>query len=339
MKGIVAIHQHGGFVDRWRESAVERGRVVRLVDGRSSDILSQLEGCEAFLWHLSQDEPVDLEFARSVLISAEEAGVRVFPNHATCWHFDDKIAQKYLLEAIGAPLARTWVFYSKNDALSFIESATLPLVFKLRRGAGSMNVRLIVSPREGCSLIQKMFGRGMSPHPRSSGFQRAAARLIRDEKRRDIRLAKVMRVARRLLRQAADAPPERGYFLVQEFIAGNDHDVRATVIGDRCFVFRRGVRSGDFRASGSGKISNFTEEDVPPDVVEESFQLSRKLGFQSMAYDFVRRPGDGRLVLLEMSFVFNALAVAECPGHLDAAGRWHQGSVWPESAIVEDLLR
>jgi hypothetical protein len=41
-------------------------------------------------------------------------------------HFDDKIAQKYLLEAVEAPLAPSYVFFHKEDALGWISQATFP---------------------------------------------------------------------------------------------------------------------------------------------------------------------------------------------------------------------
>ena len=67
----------------------------------------------------------------------------VFPNFNTAWHFDDKVGQKYLLEAIDAPLVPSYVFYSKEMALKWLEQTQFPKVFKLRGGAGSANVKLV----------------------------------------------------------------------------------------------------------------------------------------------------------------------------------------------------
>jgi hypothetical protein len=183
-----------------------------------------------------------------------------------------------------------------------------------------------------------MFSKGLNPHPPVEGFRRATGRAISTKKRRQLRFADVVRVTRRLIGQTAGARLERGYVLFQEFIPENDHDIRVTVIGERCFVFRRDVRPDDFRASGSGRISYFQEEQVPRDAVELAFSISHEFGFQSMAYDFVRNPRDGQLRLLEISFVFNSAAVSNCPGYFDDRLRWVPGSVRPEDAIFEDLL-
>lgn len=44
-------------------------------------------------------------------------GIKSCPDENTCWHFDDKIGHKYLLEAIDAPLAPSYVFYNRIDEL------------------------------------------------------------------------------------------------------------------------------------------------------------------------------------------------------------------------------
>jgi len=301
--------------------------------------MDQLRTCDAFLWHLNQDEPADLHFARSVLYAAETMGLRVFPNRQTCWHFDDKIAQKYLLEAVGAPLAPSWAFYSRTAAMAFLESAKFPLVFKLRRGAGSVNVRLVRSRDEGATLTRRMFGGGLRQFPAVERVRRAVARASAPSFDKAHLYQRAVRTLRRLLRQIARPGRERGYVLFQEFIPENDCDIRAAVIGDRCFVFRRGVRPNDFRASGSGRLIYLTASEMPLDVVETAFSISKRLGFQSMGYDFVRDPLTKRPVLLEMSYVFVAQAVAACPGYLTGVGEWREGPAWPQDLTLEDLLR
>src|SRR5690625_3021554 len=64
----------------------------------------------------------DVMAARKILFALEHAGVQVFPDFRTAWHFDDKVAQKYLLEAIGAPLVPSYVFYDKEQALTWVRA-------------------------------------------------------------------------------------------------------------------------------------------------------------------------------------------------------------------------
>ena len=129
---------------------------------------------------------------------------------------------------------------------------------------------------------------------------------------------------------------EKGYIYFQDFIPDNDFDTRVTVIGDRAFGFTRNVRPGDFRASGSGDIV-YDFQRIQQKCVEIAFDVTRKVGSQSMAFDFVLVENKQPLIL-EMSYGYNAKAVYSCPGHWDARLNWHQGHIWPQDAILTDLL-
>ena len=114
------------------------------------------------MWHHHHGNYKDVITAKSILYALEHAGVKVFPNFHTGWHFDDKVAQKYLLEAIDAPMIPSYVFYDKNEALDWAETTTYPKVFKLKGGAGAANVKLVRSNKEASKLINTAFGKGFS---------------------------------------------------------------------------------------------------------------------------------------------------------------------------------
>lgn len=335
----IAIHQGGAFPARWLAHAQELGVPARLINGYQASFWEELRGCQALLWHLNQDDPLDLEHARNILRVAELAGLRVFPNHATCWHFDDKIAQVHLLEAIGAPVARTWVFFSRDEALDFLAQTRYPLVFKLRRGAGSMNVQLVSDRAAGESLVRRMFGRGIKARPLLETGKRTLGRARKALSQQGDLLARGRRVLRQFWRLLRNPPREQGYALFQEYVPGNDHDLRITVVGERVFAYRRDVRPNDFRASGSGRLRHLQENELPRDMMGIALAISGRLGFQSMAYDFVRAPGTGKPVLLEMSYVFVADFIHDCQGYLDRGEVWRPGHFWPQDLILDDLLR
>jgi glutathione synthase/RimK-type ligase-like ATP-grasp enzyme len=337
-KKVITIHQGGAFPQRWLEYALNRGWEARLINGFETALWQKLQVSDALLWHLNHDDPLDLEYARSILYAAELAGTQVYPNHATCWHFDDKISQARLLQAIGAPLASTWIFFTQHDALQFLRSTRYPLVFKLRRGAGSINVRLVPDQQTGVKLVKHMFGRGIRSRPLLEVGKRTLARARKVIARHEAVGPRLLRVLRRWWQLLLKPVRERGYVLFQEYIPGNDHDLRVTVIGHRVFTFRRDVRPNDFRASGSGLIRHLNESEVPRDAVEVSLHISHRLGFQSMAYDYVRDPKSKNLRLLEISCVFVAEAIHDCPGYLDNGTTWRAGHFWPQDLILNDLL-
>ena len=138
--------------------------LIRLVNCYANDIIEQLNDCNALMWHFHHASPKDFLFAKQLLYSLQSSGKKVFPDFNTMWHFDDKVGQKYLLEAIGAPLVPTYVFYSKNEALKWADETNFPKVFKLRTGGGSQNVRMVRSKSEAIKLIKKAFKRGFSQY-------------------------------------------------------------------------------------------------------------------------------------------------------------------------------
>src|SRR5690554_5242133 len=157
----IAIHQkEGSFSERWIEYCKKASIDYKIVNCFDSDIINQLKDCDVLMWHHHHGHYKDVITAKRILFALEHAGVKVFPDFKTSWHFDDKVAQKYLLEAIGAPLVPSYVFYDKKEAIEWANKTTYPKVFKLKGGAGSANVRLVKSKLECLSLINKAFGRG-----------------------------------------------------------------------------------------------------------------------------------------------------------------------------------
>src|SRR5687768_2163378 len=99
MKNQLAIHQRkGSFSDRWIAYCVEQEIPYKIVNCFDSNIIQQLADASGLLWHWSHDDPSERLVGHQLIRAVEAMGIHVFPNASTCWHFDDKIAQKYLLE-------------------------------------------------------------------------------------------------------------------------------------------------------------------------------------------------------------------------------------------------
>ena len=331
---IAINNSRGSFSDRWIEYCESMGIDYKLVDCYKNTIIQDLSDCDALMWHFHQNSPRDILFAKQLLFSLYQAGIRVFPDFYTVWHFDDKVGQKYLLEAIGAPLVPTWIFYNKKKALSWAKDISYPKVFKLRCGAGSQNVRLVKNYRQARRLIRKAFNRGFAVYD-PFGSLKERWRLFRLKKTnlRDVLEGMVRFVI---------PPPyarlrkrEKGYVYFQEFIAGNDHDIRVIVIGDKAFAIKRMARSGDFRASGSGNIlyekHHFNEE-----TIRLSFQLAEKIKSQCIAFDYVFK--DGKPLVTEISYGFIPEVYDPCHGYWNRELNWYEGKFNPYGWMVEDII-
>lgn len=168
-KGLsIAIHPDPeGFSSRWMEALRSRGVEVKPVDLLGTNPLKQVAGCDGVMWHWYH-YPSEIRWAALPILRVIEEHLRipVFPDMATCWHYDDKIAQAYLLEAMGIPHPETWVYWRKADALAGCKKASYPVVAKLSGGAGSMNVRLIHSADEARAYVNECFsGAGFVVRP------------------------------------------------------------------------------------------------------------------------------------------------------------------------------
>lgn len=334
----IAIHERkGSFSDRWVEYCIENEVPFEKVNCFDNNIIAKLERFDALLWHWVYHVPSDVLVAKSLLQTLESMGKIVFPDIATCWHYDNKIGQKYLLETIGAPLVPTYVFYEKDEVLEWINTTSFPKVFKLSTGAGSENVKLVRTRQQAANLCKKAFGKGFLPR---AGYFSDIKHKVSKTTTASIILQKMKRAPHTLMnirRTNKLRGREKGYVYFQEFIPGNLYDIRITVIGDRAFGFLREVRKNDFRASGSGLISYDIKGRIDDKAIKLAFDVAQKLRSQSLAIDFLR-DRNGNYFIVEISYCFVSKAIYDCPGHWRRDLSWHVGKMWPEDAIMQDVL-
>ena len=305
MKIAIVNNRDGGFAQHWINYCKNNCIEYKEVDPYSSDIIEEVVDCDAFMWHHSHGDYRNLLFAKQLLFSMENAGKIVFPNQHTGWHFDDKVGEKYMLEALGLPLVESFVFYDKASALKWAMSTTYPKVFKLRGGAGAMNVKLVRNMNQAHKFINRCFGKGFT------AFDRWAYCKDRFNKWRngnDSFLGAMKGIGRLVIPvdNVNLRHHEKGYAYFQEFMPSNDFDTRVVVVGAntgniKASAFRRFVRPGDFRASGSGLKSY---EDIDLATIKTAINAARAMKSQSTAFDFIYdTQGNPRIVETSYCFV------------------------------------
>jgi glutathione synthase/RimK-type ligase-like ATP-grasp enzyme len=285
------------------------------------------------MWHHHHANYKDTLFAKQLLYSLEQKGMKVFPNFNTTWHFDDKVGQKYLLEAIKAPSVPSFVFYSKKEALKWINNTTFPKVFKLRGGAGSANVKLAKTKSQAKKFIKKAFGRGFSQFDRLGHLKE---RFSRFRQGKDSFIGVCKGFARLFIPTefAKMYHREKGYVYFQEFIPNNSFDIRVVVVGDKATAEKRFVRKNDFRASGSGE---FSYDDINTDAIKIAFDAAEKLKLQSVAFDFIL--DNNKPLIVEMSYGFGVKGVSNAPGYWDKDLNWHKGENFDFCGWMVELVR
>lgn len=330
---MIAIHDSTtGFHPRWVAYCQQNAIPYRLVNCYDSDIIQQLQGCRALMWHHGQSNPRDILIARQILSALEHAGLKVFPDFRTAWHFDDKVAQKYLFEALDIPSVPAHVFVERDKALAWVESTEFPKVFKLRRGAGSAGVQLVRNSQQARRLIKRAFGRGFPVYDPWGSLKERLYKMRSGQ----ASLISLLKGAARIIyppRYSKILGRERGYVYFQDFIPENDSDTRVIVIGERAFGIRRMVRPGDFRASGSGRIS-YAREDIDERCVYMAFRVTKNLGSDCAALDFVFN-AEGSPSVIEVSYGFITEVYDPCEGYWDQDMQWHPAEIEPQGWMVE----
>lgn len=338
---IAIADRKGSYSDYWIKYCEEHGIPYKAVNPYDTDIVAQVSDCDAFMWHHHHASYRDALFAKQLLFSLEQAGKVVFPNFRTGWHFDDKLGQKYLFEALGVQAAKSWVFYDKKSAYNWIETADFPKVFKLRGGAGSANVRLARTPKQAKAFVRKAFRRGFA----SSNHLFSAKTQWQNYKNGK---GKFYDVAKYIglyffpwLYGGRRMPRQKGYAYFQEFIPNEGFDYRFEISDNKAIAMLRMCRENDFRASG-GHDDRFDTSLIPKDAIEFAFDCYDMLGVQSVALDIVREKETKDLYLIEVSYCYGLDADEFEHGYWTRDGRHHQepfnGVYWMIEDVINSLV-
>lgn len=332
---IAIHHRPGSYSDLWIEYCQKHNIQYKIVDAYANNILEQVADCDAFMWHFHHNIYKDYLFAKQLIYVIEkQLGKICYPNHDTCWHFDDKVGQKYLFDSLHIHAAPSYIFYKRSEAFDWINQTSFPIVFKLRSGAASKNVLLVENGTKANKLVTKSFDLGFQ---RNSHWNRVAKRW-EQYKRGNCTLKWFLKgIITPYSYKERFSKEEIGYVYFQDFIPNNNYDIRIYIIGNRAVVAKRMNRESDFRASGSHHAL-FDPKLIDIKYIKTGFNISRRLKMQSIAFDFLLDANDAP-ILTEISY---------CCGNKDYspnAGYWTDDLQWHECQninicdwIIEDVI-
>ena len=304
------------------------------VDSSDVDFWDKIKNVDLFLYkwgHIDNQR----QTALTILPVIENAmGINCYPTMATSWHYDDKVRQYLLLKEHNIPIIQSWIFWDKNKAIEWSKKTKYPVVFKLAKGSGSLNVKLIHSQTEAESIIKRMFGKGV--YQEKMGF-------INNLKIRNFNPEKIARyygIKMRNFFQGKDTTNfwqvSKNYVLFQKFLPGNEYDTRVQITGRRAYAFRRFNRPNDFRASGSNNW-DLDRSKIDMKMVQIALDTSKKLNFQSMAYDFIYDENKDPQIV-EISYCYGDYPEFST-GYWDEDLKWHDGRYVPQYLELMDALK
>jgi hypothetical protein len=314
---------------------------IKIISANDNSFWDTISKCNLFIFQWTHHDYYR-QIARTILpIIENHLHIKCFPNFLTNWLYDDKAREFYLLKVKGFPVIDSRVLYESDSAFKFIEQAEFPLVFKLKSGAGSGMVRLVKNKKTARRYINLMFKKGVSYKrglPDSFCDKVKKRGLVRTLR---IKLGEIRRrVSEYRCFYEEDWQIHRNYIIFQKFLPENAFDTRVVIIGNRAFAFRRYNRPGDFRASGSN-LNEFDQTQIDLNFIQIAFQVSKDLGFVSMAYDFIY-DSDMRPAIIEISYVFGSTLgskISDCPGYWDDKLNWHQKRMEASYCILSELLK
>jgi len=289
---------------------------------------------DLFLAKISQEDD-DLNLANQIWpVISQVLKINCYPNLATLWHYHDKVKQYYLLKNNGFPVADCNIFWDREKAMQWATQTKYPVVFKLKGGAGSSNVTLVRSKKTAIALIKRAFGKGIHPYYYDLGGKLKAYNYNFKKYAKYLMLPYYNKLIRKT-NAKSNYIRQKNYVYFQKYMPDNNYDTRVAVLGRRAWAFKRFNRPNDFRASGSNHYDTRRNQ-IDMNMVKLAFEISFKLGFQSMAYDFVydekKQP-----VILEISYTYGDYPEFST-GYWDPDLNWHDGSYVPEYLELVDSL-
>jgi glutathione synthase/RimK-type ligase-like ATP-grasp enzyme len=236
-----------------------------------SDFITQAQKFDLIIWHTRSTFAEQWEAKSKIEFLEEEMEVFCFPPSKALWFFEDKVRQHWLFEKHNIRAIKTFVSFSKEEALEYIKTCSYPIVSKEATNSGSEGVFLISNQKQALRFCNQVFGSGHKVH--STTYLR-----------------------------------QKNYVLFQEFVPNDGYDLRITIIGNNYFGYYREIPPGDFRASGSGLV---VKKNVPLDALYFAKSIKEELPYTPyLSVDLLRSKQDGQLYVIEIS-IFNRIRTSQ----------------------------
>lgn len=324
------------YSEKYQELLEKNNLSFVVIDPNSMNLLSDLKDCSHLLFRETLVE-TDKSFYEIIFHIAQNVyNIKCAPNYENFWPYDDKIKEFYLLKSHDFPVIDTKIFWDYDHAVAYLNQADFPLVIKLPKGAASRNVVFVKSHKEARKIIHQVFKKGVR-----TGGLKTRSNLVSFANTGMFQYGKLLLKSQLQKIGLKQYNPDqwqihKDSILFQKFLPDNPFDTRITVIGKRAFGFRRMVRKNDFRASGSGDF-DYDPNNIDKQCVEIAFNVTKKLNFTTMAYDFLYDT-DKKPYIGEISYCFVDWVFYGSGGFWDEKLNWHESKQWPQYYQLMDFL-
>ncbi len=206
--------------------------------------------------------------------------------------YENKKYLSYWLKINKVPHPKTWVFYSKKQAINFANHSVYPFVAKINIGASGRGVVIIKSREQAIDYIERAFSVGIRA---SVGPRLSQGKILSRVFKKILQPQSLLNRLKTYHEVSLDK--QLGYVIFQEYIP-HDYEWRIVVIGDSYFAHKK-LKKGE-KASGS-LLKNY--DNPPLYLFDFAKSLITRFGFTSQAIDAFET-SDGRLLINEMQCIF-----------------------------------
>jgi len=276
-------------------------------DVQKSDFIKRAKDFDLIVWRTGSSFADQYEAKSKIEFLEKELNLSIFPSSSEIWFYEDKVRQQWLFEENEIPAIKSFVSFSKDETMEYLQHCTYPLVSKEATNSGSEGVYLITNRAQAERFCHKVFG----PGHRAVNYT--------------------------YIRQ-------KNYVLFQEFIPDYQHDLRVIIIGNQFFGYYREIPKGDFRASGAGIL---IKEDIPEEALYFAKSVKEKLpDTHYLSVDMLKDQRDDQYYVIEVS-LFNRvsssdrLVVDGVPGKYvfeDNEFSFYPGRVWVQELVLREVL-
>jgi glutathione synthase/RimK-type ligase-like ATP-grasp enzyme len=209
----------------------------------------------------------------------------VYPSFKEVFIYENKRLLSDFLKGGEISMPETHVFYNKDEALKFAESATIPIVGKTGIGASGTGVRIIKSKSELKAYIRTAFGKGIK---RRLGPNRNTGSIKSWSKKAYASPSFLLKKIKKYLEIYKDT--QKGFVILQEY-THHEFEWRIIKIGESWFGHQK-TKNGEM-ASGTKGIDY-----IPPPFELLAFckHICDNHNFDAMAIDIFEHPTKGYVV-------------------------------------------
>jgi len=278
-------NQNPDSADRWIAACEKKKIEYRVIDLLSNNWLNELKA-EKFDLLLSRP-PGDIErfkimYDEKLYIISKILKMRLYPSYEECLLYENKKLLSYYLSANQIPAPKTSVFYSYDEARTFVQTSRFPIVAKSSIGAAGSGVQIIRTKEQGLKYITKAFkGSGIrrrfGPNRVTGSPSKWFIKAIKDPSYFKMKL-------KTYVERHRDA--QFGFVIFQEYIP-HDFEWRVARIGDSYFAYKK-LKVGD-KSSG---VKSLAYENPPLAMFDFVRELSESHKITCAAFDLFLSGGN-----------------------------------------------